>query len=258
MDQNRFNLDVVQNSMAMAFRLFRGLVWPYHFAVVEDLPAIISVNVDTILGFFIVIAVLLMLYVGLRQKKQWVAAMLWLSIPLVLVVSPWPRGAVYQDRYTFLPSIGLTLALAFILQWMAKKISRKDQIALWTLVGVWAFSFVPVTLARNLDWRNDVALWCREARVFPSSFQAQKSCGWALREIGALKKSLFYYTRAIAIKKESRTINDYAVVLARLERCDRALPIFRKLYEKDPSLDQARQNEALCLKQLEELKKEKS
>ncbi len=240
----------VLQSGATAFRVAQGIVWPYSFTLVTDPPPIISKLSDAIFGSSILLVGLVTTWFGLRRKASWCWIFLWILVPVLLVVSPWPRGAVYQDRYTFLPSIGTALAAGFVSWKVRRDGSKRTERLACLLAGCWILSFIPTTLARNLDWRNDEALWCTEASKYPNSFEANKNCGWALQQAHQFERALTLYYRALSIRMDSFTANNYAMTLAILGNCEKAAGIFKTLRTREPQFKEAWINEISCLETL--------
>jgi tetratricopeptide (TPR) repeat protein len=66
-----------------------------------------------------------------------------------------PGHFVLAERYLYLPSIGLTIALAFLLVWMLKKIPAKGIAVAMLLVVI---VMTPLTWARNANWSSNISL----------------------------------------------------------------------------------------------------
>lgn len=74
-------------------------------------------------------------------------------------------SAVLAERYLYLPSVGLSLGLAYLFaQWL--KTPRGKWLVCAAVAGIAAL-FFSWTVSRNQDWRSEVALWEAEVRATP-------------------------------------------------------------------------------------------
>jgi len=63
---------------------------------------------------------------------------------------------VLADRLLYLPSVGLSIALAFGLEWLSRRFS--PQALVMTVLAI-TIIMTPVTWARNAEWASDVVLF---------------------------------------------------------------------------------------------------
>ncbi len=74
------------------------------------------------------------------------------------------------ERFLYLPSVGLALALALVLKKALRPAgTRRRLVAVIAAVGGIAAIFFVLTAARNADWQSDEALWESEARTAPQA-----------------------------------------------------------------------------------------
>lgn len=78
-------------------------------------------------------------------------------------------SAALAERYLYLPSVGLSLALALLLRsWTAARDQWLTPALLGLGLGAVVVLFGALTMQRNADWSSEVALWQAEARVAPA------------------------------------------------------------------------------------------
>ena len=126
----------------------------------------------------------------LRQREQrpyWTVGWLWFLVALFPIIRGVRVGlAQYANRWSYLPLIGLGIALA----WTAGEWSEKARVRKW----IWMFCglVLALCLARTYahlpEWRNSLTVFRRAAYVNPSSHFAQNSLGLALVDAGFVEE----------------------------------------------------------------------
>jgi hypothetical protein len=87
------------------------------------------------------------------------------------------------ERYLYLPSVGLSLTLAFLLQkWMT---GAPRWLPVGAIGGI-AAVFFSLSVTRNADWRSEVTLWEAEARATPQHAEPWQFLVIAYRQSGRL------------------------------------------------------------------------
>lgn len=247
------NLELLWDSGAVALRSFRAILWPFDFVVTETPAPLVGRVADGFLGLFLGTVGLLAVVISYikRCPKGYLPLLLYLT-PLLLVIPPYPRGSVYQDRYLFLPSVGLALAIGYTAGWLRERGSARLLLLSGGLMGVCVLSFIFTSLARNFDFRNDISFWCTEADRQRTAFDANKRCGKAFQNVGRDSEALVYYDRALNLKLHPDVINDYGVILAGRGQCKDALRLFRFLRKRDETYIKGWKNEIACIRQLKD------
>ncbi len=113
---------------------------------------------------------------ALWQRKRWpwlIFAVLWLVILLLPTHTVIPRLDLASERHLYLAALGLYwltgLALA---AWLP---DRSWRVVVLVLVG----AGVVLTGWRNLDYRDEIALWQQTASLSPDNARAWNNLGWA-------------------------------------------------------------------------------
>ncbi len=149
--------------------------------------------VPTVLG----VAILAAIAVGLAllRIQPWYAfALLWFFLHLAPTNSLLARADAVNDRQLYLASIGplalAGLAIALMPRWRAAPI-----IVAAAMLGV-------ATVARNQDYRSEVALWSDTTRKSPGSARAWNNLGYAFQLEGRREEARTAYERALALDPE--------------------------------------------------------
>ncbi|MEO5720638.1 MAG: tetratricopeptide repeat protein [Chthoniobacterales bacterium] len=192
-----------------------------------------------------------------RRQPYLIIGWLWFLVALVPVIGLVQVGAqAMADRYHYIPSVGLFLALVFGLGNLAERFriprsvgATVAAIALFTLasltarqVGWWRDSvtllrrtlavtsdnmLVQYNLACALYERGDYAEaaphFSEGLRLKPDHLKSLVNMGMTLRKLGRRAEALGYYERAIEVKNDSAIVRwQHGLVLAELGRADEA------------------------------------
>jgi tetratricopeptide (TPR) repeat protein len=185
------------------------------------------------------------------------------------------------DRYTYLPSIGLSLALAGLLQHWESRSARTTR-GLTVLVGLWLVALGLLTWRQIGFWRNSETLFRRSLAVAPNNELAHNNLGYyyarqqrwheaiaeyqaalalrplypdalnnmghALTELARPAEALPYLEAAAKLQPRNPAIwNNLGNALADLNRFDEALRAYRRALELDPSHPDTHNNLGVAL-----------
>ena len=143
------------------------------------------------------LAVLAAIAVGfaLLRAQPWHAfALLWFFLHLAPTNSLFARLDAVNDRQLYLASIG-PLALAGLAISQAPRWRRVLLLAAAFLLGA-------STVARNLDYRSETALWRATVQQSPGKARAWNNLGYALQQEGRRAAACAAYARALRLDAE--------------------------------------------------------
>jgi tetratricopeptide (TPR) repeat protein len=80
-------------------------------------------------------------------------------------------GSIMAERWLYLPSFALALGVAMGLRALERRVPNVPRMAILAAVGVLCLAWIVRTYVRNLDWRDDPALWSSAAQAVPHSFK---------------------------------------------------------------------------------------
>jgi tetratricopeptide (TPR) repeat protein len=146
--------------------------------------------VPTVAGFAILAAIAA--GCALSRIQPWYAlALLWFFLHLAPTNSILARADAVNDRQLYLASLGpLALAgLAIVLmpRWR------------WGALAAVAVVLGAATIARNQDYRSEVALWSDTVRNSPGSARAWNNLGYAYQLEGRRDEARAAYERALSL-----------------------------------------------------------
>lgn len=237
---------------------FAGAIGAYAFYVGKMLwPAALSVVYHDVVpgpvaafAMGLAAAALSVAAFRLRHRSPWLAAgWTWFVVVLAPVCGLIRVGTVQvADRFTYAPSIGLSLVAAW---------------ALAGLIGRWPRCRVPVaalsiavlvTCAVSVrqylaPWRDSLALFARAVALAPDSAFAQNNCGAALLDEGRGEEALSHFRRALQLEPYNGQAQiNFAHALEKTGRVEESLAILRRMLSGDPGNAYVRNNlgAALC------------
>ena len=132
---------------------------------------------------------LLLLVLGLAnlRARPWVAfGILWFFLQLAPTNSLVPRLDVANDRQLYLASWGLFLALCL-------QVREVPRAAPALLLGV----FAAACIARQLDYRSEIALWESSVRLAPWNARGHNNLGYAYQLAGRTADARREYEAAL-------------------------------------------------------------
>lgn len=131
-----------------------------------------------------VLAVVALTAAAVALRRRWPAGVAagfalylvaWLPASNTVFLAP----ALYAERWTYLPSVFLAMALA---AWLATVRSHRA----WWVVAAVGLALTLRTVAREGDWRDDASLWLSAREATPRSARARNNAGAALLDRGSL------------------------------------------------------------------------
>jgi Tfp pilus assembly protein PilF len=232
----------VENALASHAAYLRQLFAPTDLAV----PYTAASNG---IAFWKIAAVLCLVFaltwlaVAQRQKRPYLTVgWLWylgMSMPVIglIQISYYARA----DRYTYLPQIGLAIAIA----WLAKDFAARRQLR--AVVPVLALAVLAVLALRTRDqvsvWRNDATLWTHTIKVMPGNVYGHNGLGLALANRGRLDEAIWHYREALKSKPDFvQTLNNLGNALLGQKKADEAISCFREALRIQPDLSLSHNN----------------
>jgi protein O-mannosyl-transferase len=221
-------------------------IWPWPMAAFYPLFELSPLRVGGALAALLAIS-----YAAFRLRTRhpylWVG-WCWYLVTITPVIGFLQAGEQgMADRFTYVPMIGLLIALAWGTRPPLGRIgisSSALRIAAGALVVVWAIA----ARAQAAHWENSLRLWEHAARVTPRSYVAHENLGQALRERGRLDEALASYERALALAPAHSPgyvaviNNSIGLVLTRQDRVAEARQRFAAAVLSDPAFAEARSN----------------
>ena len=242
----------LENAIVTYVTYIWQMFWPANLAVFYPHPDDHLALWQVMLAAAFLIAMTWVAFTLRRNRPYLLVGWLWyliMLLPVIGIVEVGLQG--HADRYTYLPQVGLYIALT----WLAGDISaslryRKEILAtvgIGTVIVLSACAWKQTTY-----WQNSETLWTRALAVTTDNDVALTNLGTSLMERGQLDDALSYFQSALAIRSRSEhshynlslaLIHDSTGnVLARKGRLNDAIAHFRQAIELRPDFPDAHYN----------------
>jgi Tfp pilus assembly protein PilF len=231
----------VFNSLIAYWRYLAKLFCPTHLAVFYPMPEWISGWLGLLAGF-VIIGVSVMVFVWRKKVPALLIGWLWFLGMLVPVIGIVQVGAQSMaDRYSYLPSIGVFIALV----WLGEGVVRSIALKPWAISGSLFVLLACVTLTEKQlpYWKDTVTLFEHALKVTPGNFVAHINLGSALMQRGQLDSALDHYEQSLLLQDDFFEAHYGAAVICEKQgKLDLAVERYRKATELRPGAAIARNN----------------
>ena len=135
-----------------------------------------------------------------RGSLAWLGV-LWFFLTLSVDSSIVPLPDLMSEHRTYLPSIGLFITLACLLDALRARLpgTRLLRHAVPSLAGAWLVVLGVLTAARNHVWRSESVMWTDVVTKSPIKARAWMNLGVALSDEGRTGQAIECLRRAIAV-----------------------------------------------------------
>ncbi len=221
---------IANAAVALCSQLGRAL-WPAGLAVLYPHPKIWPLA--TALAAGLLLAAPAALALALRRRAPWVTAGLaWFAIALGPTLGLVQVGfQSTADRYTYLPQIGVWLALV----WSVPR-ARALRNAALAAGAVALVAFALLARAQLAYFRDDLALWQRALAVTEQNWFAHTEAGIELAARGRNAEAVTELAEATRLAPEwERAQANYGFALLRVGRAQEAADALARALELDPA-----------------------
>jgi len=212
------------------------IFWPQDLAVFYPFPAMVPMW-QSIGALLLLICAFILVICVLRTRPYLAVGWLWYLGTLVPVIGLVQSGAwpAMADRFTYLPSIGIFIILAWGLAelftgWRHLKIG----------LAISAAVLLAVLLARTKIqvryWQNDITLFGHAVEVTENNNLALYNLGNALRAQSKFDEAADCYRQVLKLKPEhAKAHNNLGAVLLEQGKPDQAISHFHQALQIEPN-----------------------
>ena len=137
------------------FESLKMIVWPHPLQLYHS-----GYSTRAWIAQVLQLALVILAIVGFRQKRYGLIAGLAFfyiaMLPASRIIGETGAHPHLAERYIYLPSVGLAIALAFGLKWLTQRFNLRTAMAAAFVALV---ILTPITWARNAEWASDVLLY---------------------------------------------------------------------------------------------------
>ncbi len=224
----------MENALVAYATYVAEMFWPHSLSVYYphpgEIPAASVAKALVLLGTLSFLAVR-----SRRTRPYFLVGWLWFLGTLVPVIGLVQVGnQAMADRYTYIPLIGLFIALA----WGTRELCCRSAAARLSICAAWVLALVCMgfwTWVQVGYWRTTDTLFRHALRVTPNNSTAHTVLGNDLLARGRAAEAVIHYQRAIAIDPDyARAHNNLAAALVELGRVDEAIEHCRTAIRLEP------------------------
>ncbi|MHC4397095.1 MAG: tetratricopeptide repeat protein [Planctomycetota bacterium] len=201
----------------------------------------------------LVAAVLLLLLSGVvvycaHRLRYLLVGWLWYLITLLPVIGVLQVGSqAMADRYTYVPLIGLFMAISFGASAILQKLPR-GKVFLLTSYGVLTFALVVCTHLQVRHWRSSIALFEHTISVTSKNYLAHNNLSNALGKKGDYDAALKHGLEAVCIRPRYDTAHyNLGMVYYYKSDAEKAKSHWTQVLELNPRYSHANYNLAVLL-----------
>ncbi len=217
----------IANRLANAMVAYGGylgkMFWPAHLAVNYPLSRHGMLTWQAPFAGLVLVVLTFLAFRQARRHPYLLVRWLWYLGTLVPVIGLVVRTQALADRFTYVPSIGLFIIVAYgIAELTARWLVPRSLLPLGA--GVVLSALMICTWVQVSYWRDSISLYEHTLKVTRGNPLIQTNLGQALRNQGKLNQAIGHYAEAIRLMPDSAEAhNNLGEALAAQGKMDQAV-----------------------------------
>ena len=176
-------------------------IWPAGLAAYYPYPSQGLPVMKVMAALLVMVSLTALAWFYRRKLPFLLVGWLWFIGMLVPVIGLVQVGIQAQaDRYTYLPQIGLVIALAWLVD--TKCVAHRQRRLAFGIAMAGLMAFAAVAGVQTSYWRDSEALWRHAAAVTPDNFITDYNLGLVLQEKGLTDDAIVQFRKALEIKAD--------------------------------------------------------
>jgi len=225
----------VENAIVSYVRYLQQLLWPADLAPFYPYPKAMLPLLLVIAAALLLVAISAVVLCYGRKRPYLITGWSWYLVMLLPVIGLVQVGEqALADRYTYLPQIGIVLAITWTAADATAGIRQLQRFVAFTAVAV------IVTLAwcasHQTDyWRNSESLWLQTLAVTENNDLAHNNLGSVYSKSGRVDDAIREYQAALKITPESPLArNNLGSAFLEQGKVAESIQEFRRVLSRDP------------------------
>jgi protein O-mannosyl-transferase len=244
------------NALVSYWRYLEKIFWPQDLAILYPHPGnLLPLWQGIAAGLFLVAVSLLVLYQS-SQRPFLLTGWFWflgMLVPVIGLVQV--GGQAFADRYTYLPSIGIFIIIAWTLPGLSPRFSHHKSLLAWGLAVV-LILLSTVTWIQTGYWRDTETVFRRAVALTVNNYAVHAMLGDVFADENKLALAQSEYNMALSIRPQyAEAHNKLGMVLARQGFVDEAMSHYEETLRTNPRHAPAHINLAAALADKGELDK---
>ncbi len=237
----------IENAIFAYGDYLRQMIWPFGLALYHPIDPNGPPLWKVALVFLMLVGITLWVIRERVRRPYLGVGWFWYLGMLVPVIGLLKVGSqATADRYTYLPTIGILIAMV----WWGGGIGTKKEASLVCWLHATTFRVRRLTIILTLliislavvawrqarQWENSATLWQETLDSIGENDKALMNLGEVLMQQGNIHAAEGFFRRALLLDPASRgSLSNLAATLSLQNRQEEALQIFRELIRLDPS-----------------------
>ena len=233
---HQFTLPWRLGNALMAYVDYLGhMIYPAGLGLLYPHPPSQLPLVRVCLSVVVLLAVSAGAVIGRRKYPYLMAGWFWYLIMFLPVIDIMQTGdQARADRYTYLPQIGLYIAVAWGMAELLRRVPYRQALlgcaAAVVLAALLAGAYIQTTY-----WKSSISIWTRTLSRWPQSYIAHCNLGIALADQGDVTGAVYHFNQALQINPEdAKSINNLGKVLTSQGKPDAAIQDFHHALQLEP------------------------
>lgn len=186
------------HAVLAAVGYLKQLVWPSGLAVFYPYQRLTGASLQVAAAGLVVAGLSALAYAQRKTRPYLVVGWLWYLGTLVPVIGLVQVGAqAMADRYTYIPSIGLLIAIVWTTADFAQAFALRR--VAWLATAAALLACASGTIHQLQYWTDSVTLWQHTIAVTPPNAKAEASLGGVFTDQERWSEAVRHYERALAI-----------------------------------------------------------
>ena len=245
----------ITNALFSYFEYVRQMFWPHDLIPFYVHPENRLELWRLLLAALVLVVVSAIAFVRRQKNPYLIVGWLWylvMLIPVIGIVQVGLQG--HADRYTYLPQIGVLIALVWVISDLTKSWPQKIVVTSAGIILVAAFSIL--SWKQTAHWRDTETLWRYTLAITPDNDVAHAGLGGILFVRGQIDESIAHYESALRLR-DGNTAAHFGLgrALAAKQKTDEAILHFQKALEIQPDYIGASNDLGIALASKGEIKR---
>lgn len=225
----------ITNAIFSCFEYIRQTLFPHDLIPFYVHPEDRLETWRLLLAALVLVSITVVVFVRRRQNPYLIVGWFWYLVMLVPVIGIVQVGLQgHADRYTYLPQIGLLIALVWFI-WDLTKSFTAQKIVLSSAAAIAIATLTFLSFKQTAHWRDTETLWRYTLSVTPDNDVAHAGLGGILFVRGHIDESIDHYESALRMRDGNSAAHfGLGRALAAKGKTDAAISHFQKALEIQP------------------------